>query len=154
MPWNSHKSCCCSSNCGCYIRWSRSGRNWEKPSCKSLQCPMSISAIWRDWSAHSKTTARDDRFLGLRIVMVTAVTLRNLLQEVRNVNVSDWTVRRRLHAAGLFSRTRATGPPFLVNTGLHGWILHENSWLGQQRIGVPYCFPKKRHFVLRAQIYV
>ncbi|KAI4460720.1 transposable element-related [Holotrichia oblita] len=61
------------------------------------------------------TTARDDRFLvfsALRNRTVTAVSLRNHLREVRNVNISEWTVRRRLHPAGLSSRTRATGPPF------------------------------------------
>ena len=60
------------------------------------------------------TTARDDRFLvssALRNRTVTAVSLRNHLEEVRNVNISEWTVRRPLHAAGLSSRTRATGPP-------------------------------------------
>lgn len=60
------------------------------------------------------TTARDDRFLisnTLRNRTVTAVFLRNHLQAVRNVNISEWTVRRRLRDAGLSSRTRATGPP-------------------------------------------
>lgn len=60
------------------------------------------------------TTVRDDRFLitnALRNRTSTAVSLRNHLQEVRNVNISEWTVRRRLHAAGLSSRTMATGPP-------------------------------------------
>lgn len=60
------------------------------------------------------TSQRDDRFLvstSLRNRTASAVLLRNQLQEVRNVNVSEWTVRRRLHAAGLSCRRMATGPP-------------------------------------------
>lgn len=60
------------------------------------------------------TTQRDDRFLvsrSLRNRTATAVSLRNQLQEVRDVNVSEWTVRRRLRAAGLSCRRMATGPP-------------------------------------------
>jgi transposase len=60
------------------------------------------------------TTQRDDRFLvstSLRNRTASAVLLRNQLQEVRDVNVSEWTVRRRLRAAGLSCRRMATGPP-------------------------------------------
>lgn len=60
------------------------------------------------------TTARDDRFIvltSLRNRTLTAVNIRNHLHEVRNINISEWTVRRRLHSAELSSRTRATGPP-------------------------------------------
>lgn len=69
--------------------------NYEKLWCKSLGCPTSISEVRRDWSAHTgwtrSTTARNDRFIissTLRNRMVTAICLRNHLQEVRNVNVS------------------------------------------------------------------
>jgi transposase len=60
------------------------------------------------------TTQRDDRFLvstSLRNRTASAVLLRNQLQEVRDVNISEWTVRRRLCAAGLSCRRMATGPP-------------------------------------------
>lgn len=90
---------------------------------------VSLSSVQRVWQRYQETglltrrpgsgrgrttTPRDDRFLlssALRNRTVTAVSLRNHLQEVRNVNISEWTVRRRLHDAGLSSRSRATGPP-------------------------------------------
>lgn len=59
------------------------------------------------------TTERDDRFVvsqSLRNRHLTAVELRNRLQHVRNVNVSERTIRRRLNAANLVSRRPATGP--------------------------------------------
>lgn len=60
------------------------------------------------------TTQRDDRFLvsrSLRNRTASAVFLRNQLQEVRNVIVSERTVRRRLHSNSLSCRRMATGPP-------------------------------------------
>ncbi|XP_057663226.1 uncharacterized protein LOC130898166 [Diorhabda carinulata] len=59
------------------------------------------------------TAQRDDRFLvstSLWNRKTTAVSLRNQLEEVRNVNVSVWTVRRILYAAELSCRRMATGP--------------------------------------------
>lgn len=56
---------------------------------------------------------RDDRFitnLSLRNRHLTAVQIRNELQHVRNVNISERTVRRRLNEANLFCRRPATGP--------------------------------------------
>ncbi|KAJ4436441.1 hypothetical protein ANN_19074 [Periplaneta americana] len=40
----------------------------------------------------------------------TAVEARNRLEQVRGVNVSEWTVRRGMHDAGLISRRPAPGP--------------------------------------------
>lgn len=60
-----------------------------------------------------RTTARDDRFLVIRSLRnrhVTAVSLRNQLQEIRNVNVSERTVRRRLAEANLTACRPAAGP--------------------------------------------
>lgn len=62
------------------------------------------------------TTNRDDRFIvsvSLRNRHLTAVETRNELQHVRNVNVSERTVRRRLNEANLVSRRPATGPELL-----------------------------------------
>lgn len=90
---------------------------------------VSLSSVQRIWQRYQETdlltrrpgsgrrrvtTARDDGFIvcyALRNRTVTAVFLRNHLQEVRNVNISEWTIRRRLHDSGLSSRMRATGPP-------------------------------------------
>lgn len=47
----------------------------------------------------------------LRNGTATAISLQNQLQEARNVNVREWIVRRRLHAAGLSCRRMATGSP-------------------------------------------
>lgn len=63
-----------------------------------------------------KTSNRDDRFivsLVLRNRHTTAVEARNELQHVRNVNVSERTVRRRLQESTLYSRRPATGPELL-----------------------------------------
>lgn len=60
-----------------------------------------------------KTTERDDRFLRqttLRNRMVTSVELQQQLRQVRNVQISAKTVRRRLREAGLTNRRPATGP--------------------------------------------
>lgn len=60
-----------------------------------------------------KTSNRDDRFIvtsSLRNRRLSAVQIRNHLQHVRNVNVSERTVRRRLNEAGLASRRPAIGP--------------------------------------------
>jgi transposase len=60
-----------------------------------------------------KTYERDDRFVvsqSIRNRYLTAVEIRNHLQHVRNVNVSERTIRRRLNAANLVSRRPATGP--------------------------------------------
>lgn len=62
---------------------------------------------------HRKTTRRDDNFvvsLALRNRHSTAVEIRNELQHVRNVNISERTVRRRFNEAELRSRRPATGP--------------------------------------------
>jgi transposase len=59
------------------------------------------------------TTARDDRFLALRVLRnrkTTAVNARNELQEVRGVAVSERTVRRRLVGHNLNARRPANGP--------------------------------------------
>jgi transposase len=59
------------------------------------------------------TSARDDRFLVSTILRnrnCSAVTARNRLLEVRNVNVCENTVRRRLHENNLKSYRPATGP--------------------------------------------
>lgn len=58
------------------------------------------------------TSARDDRFIllqSLRDRRATAVEIRNQLQYVRNTNVSERTIRRRLGEANLSSCRPATG---------------------------------------------
>lgn len=60
-----------------------------------------------------RTSERDDRFLvsrSLRNRQLNAVQLGQELQEVRNVSISRWTVRRRLGEAGLTSHRPANGP--------------------------------------------
>lgn len=60
-----------------------------------------------------KTSARDDRFMvlaALRNRHQTAVNVNNHLREVRNVQISEWTVRRRLRDANLKAYRPATGP--------------------------------------------
>lgn len=59
------------------------------------------------------TTQRDNRFLvttALRNRRLTAVELAQHLQEVREVEVSRWTVRRRLAEGGLTAHRPANGP--------------------------------------------
>lgn len=63
------------------------------------------------------TSALDDRFLvmqTLRNRLQTAVQTRNRLAEVRNVNVSERTVRRRLNEVGLNSYVPAKAPKLEV----------------------------------------
>lgn len=45
------------------------------------------------------------------MLISTEVHIRNHLLEVRNINISEWPVWRRLYSAKLSSRTRATSPP-------------------------------------------
>ncbi|RZC32006.1 HTH Tnp Tc3 2 domain containing protein, partial [Asbolus verrucosus] len=62
------------------------------------------------------TNARDNRYimmLSLRNRHMTAVEIRNRLHRVREVNVSERTVRRRLNEANLLARRPATGPELL-----------------------------------------
>lgn len=62
------------------------------------------------------TLPRDDRFLHLFILRnrdATAVQARNRLEDVREVNVSERTVRRRLNEVGLIARRPANGPELL-----------------------------------------
>lgn len=59
------------------------------------------------------TTARDNRFLKLKSLQnrrLTAVDLAHQLQEVREVEVSRWTVRRRLAEGDLTAHRPANGP--------------------------------------------
>ncbi|EFA01186.1 Transposable element Tc3 transposase-like Protein [Tribolium castaneum] len=59
------------------------------------------------------TTARDDHFLTLQVLRnrdTTAVAVRNSLEKVRGVAISERTVRRRLNEEGLLARTPANGP--------------------------------------------
>ncbi|KAJ4444397.1 hypothetical protein ANN_06189 [Periplaneta americana] len=58
-------------------------------------------------------SARDDRFLKVQVLRdhhTTAVQSRNRLENVRNVRVSERTVRRRFAEANLLSRRPAYGP--------------------------------------------
>ena len=60
-----------------------------------------------------KTSARDDRFIVstcLRNRHRSAVEVQTMLRQVRNVNVSEWTVRRRLREQNLKPYRPATGP--------------------------------------------
>jgi transposase len=64
------------------------------------------------------TTHRDDRFLVSNILrerQITAVMIRNQLQEVWQVNVSERTVRRRLAESNLGSYRPAKGPKLTQN---------------------------------------
>lgn len=59
------------------------------------------------------TTARDDRFIvstTLRNRHLNAVQVQQQLREVRQVAISEWTVRRRLHESNLTPRTPAIRP--------------------------------------------
>lgn len=59
------------------------------------------------------TSERDDRFIvttSLRNRHLTAVSIQQQLREVRDVAVSQWTVRRRLKEANLTCKRPATGP--------------------------------------------
>lgn len=63
------------------------------------------------------TSALDDRFMvmqTLRNRRQTAIQTRNHLEEVRNVNVSERTVRRRLNEVGLKSYIPAKAPKLEV----------------------------------------
>lgn len=58
------------------------------------------------------TTERDDRFITLNVLRdrkLTSVEMKNRLEDVRQVQVSDRTIRRRLFDIGLRSRRPATG---------------------------------------------
>jgi transposase len=62
------------------------------------------------------TSARDNRYitmLSLRNRHMTAVEIRNQLERVREVNVNERTVRRRLGEANLGAYRPATGPELL-----------------------------------------
>lgn len=68
------------------------------------------------------TTQADDRFViisSLRDRRSTAVCLKNDLQMVRRVNVSERTIRRRLGEAGLHSRRPAICPKLLPRHRQH-----------------------------------
>lgn len=92
---------------------------------------VSRSTVQRTWQRYQETGSmkrrpgsgrkpstepRDDRFLvsqALRNRKSSYVDLKNNLEDVRNVQVSLWTVRRRLLAANLHSRRPARGPKLL-----------------------------------------
>lgn len=64
------------------------------------------------------TSERDNRFITLNVLRdrrVTSVQMKNELEEVRQVQVSDRTIRRRLFDIGLRARRPATGPELLRN---------------------------------------
>lgn len=77
---------------------------------------------WLETGAHRRragsgrrriTSQRDDRFIvlaSLRNRHLTAVNIQNRLLNVRRVQVSEWTVRRRLHEVNLRSYRPASGP--------------------------------------------
>lgn len=63
------------------------------------------------------TTNFDDRFIQIQTLRnrnQTAVKTNHLLREIRGIDVSDHTVRRRLQEINLRSRRPATGPKLLV----------------------------------------
>lgn len=62
------------------------------------------------------TSARDDRFIILEILrnrFLTAVEIRQRLQNIRGINVSERTVRRRMEEVNLRARRPARGPELL-----------------------------------------
>lgn len=72
----------------------------------------------RGQGRNRSTSATDDRFIRvqtLRNRRQTAVKTRNLLEEVRNVRVSERTVRRRLNDVGLNSCVPAKAPKLEVS---------------------------------------
>ena len=83
------------------------------------------------------TSQRDDRFIVSKVLRdrhTTAVKVKNLLQEVRNVDVSEWTVRRRLREANLKTYKPAKGPKLLPRhkvARLQFARAHRNWTLGQ-----------------------
>jgi transposase len=76
------------------------------------------------------TSARDNRYitmLSLRNRHMTAVKIRNQLERVREVNVNERTVRRRLGEANLGAYRPATGPELLRGHRVSRLILHRNT---------------------------
>lgn len=64
------------------------------------------------------TNDRDDRFIALNVLRdrrVTSVEVKNRLEDVRQVQVSERTIRRRLSDIGLHARRPATAPELLRN---------------------------------------
>lgn len=74
---------------------------------------ISLCSMQRVWQQY-----QDTGLLTRRPGSVTADSCLNHLQEGKNVNISEWTVRKRFHTAGLSSQTIASGLPSLVNTEL------------------------------------
>lgn len=71
----------------------------------------------RGQGRHRATTDQDDRFIRvqtLRNRRQTAVQTQNLLREIRDVRVSERTVRRRIKELGLNSRVPAKAPKLEV----------------------------------------
>ena len=83
------------------------------------------------------TTARQDHFIALsalRTRSATANTIRRQLQAASNINVSDQTIRNRLHEANLRSRRAAVRP---ILTPAHravrlAWARRHLAWTRQQ----------------------
>lgn len=98
---------------------------------------VSRSTVQRTWQRYQETGSvkrrpgsgrkpctqpRDDRFLvsrALRNRKSSFVDLKNNLQEVRNVHISLWTVRRRLLVANIRSHRPARGPKLLREHRVH-----------------------------------
>lgn len=99
------------------------------------------------------TSARDDQFLRLQVLRdrhSSAVEARNRLQQVRGVNISERTVRRRLEEANLHCRRPATGPdltPQHRTARLH-YARQHRDWTMQQWECV--LFTDESRFCLRS----
>jgi transposase len=135
---------------------------------QSLGITQSCSCVRRPWGrfletgSYSRrpgtgrqrcTIARDDRFLTLAILRnrtMTAVEVRNRLAEVRDVHVSDRTIRRRLSEVDLMARRPAHGPELTRQHRVNRLAFaheHEN-WNMEQWSQV--LFTDKSRFCLRA----
>lgn len=81
-------------------RYQETGRYTRRPGSGGVRC----------------TSARDDRFIVMEILrnrFLTAVEIRQRLQNVRGINVSERTIRRRMEEMNLRSRRPARGPELL-----------------------------------------
>lgn len=81
-------------------RYQETGRYTRRPGSGGVRC----------------TSARDDRFIILAVLrnrFLTAVEIRQRLQLVRGVNVSERTIRRRMEERDLRARRPARGPELL-----------------------------------------
>lgn len=143
----------------------------------SQRLNVSRSTVQRTWQQYQETGSvkrrpgsgrkrctepRDDRFLvsqALRNRKASSVDLKKSLEEVRGVEVSLWTVRRRLLAANIRSYRPARGPKLLREhrvarlqfaRNCASWTLEDwNKVLFSDEARISLCGEDRRRRVLR-----